>query len=160
MTIVKKLSTKSVFGKVEFSPEIPVGGKIHLYTVAGICSGYRMGNSNFGDYIQFYGEFVAWTTNPKSDRVQSAKLFVPSPFDEMLKNAVDSANGKPQVEFRVRIGAEKVLKRDGSMGYEYFVESEHKIQPSDALSRLLGESPTPPPKQLVQQNVEVAAKKK
>lgn len=112
--LLKKLSFKTVVGKVN-RRELPENGESMLVMrVIGVANKTVTGNSDFGAFVGFLGNFEA--TNVATGEVfRSGQMFLPNVCSNLLEAAV-AANGGANVEFGFDIG---VKEADNAIGYEY-----------------------------------------
>jgi hypothetical protein len=105
-----KLSTKVIVGKVEKPEE-----ETHLYNVYGIANSVITGESTFGAWVAFKGDFRA--VDSDGNTYQAGKVFLPVVASNLLEAAVNSGDGIG-VEFAFAIS---VAPADNAVGYEYNV---------------------------------------
>lgn len=130
LRLVKKLSTKTIIGTVPIEKSDPADKRVHLYDMFGIAVGIKTGESNYGSFTAFKGEFRAVV--PGGDVFQSSTCFVPSVIESQLSIAVGEAKGQ-QVKFAFKVFAAKTEK---SPFYTYEIESLVAPKPSDAMQEL------------------------
>ena len=137
--LVKKMSTKTVYGKVKMPDDMEDGERLFLYRVAGVAKQVRRGETAYGDWVGFKGDFACQTGT--GEEYRSNQCFLPEPFQGMLENAVEQdkdGDGKVEnvaVRFSVDIYAKK--RSDLSIGYEYEPEPVIKADESDIAQTLL-----------------------
>lgn len=177
LSIVRKLSTAKILGNIKplFADKTD-GVRIMLYQVAGIARTIKHGESNFGPYTEFSGDFAALLPMEGRPGVvdvakgyRSPKAFFPEPFSGMLEGALSAAiesqvkakekatadkvafiPNPPAIQFKVNIWGKADAK--SSTGYTYEVENVVKVAESDALAALISEGqPVLPPATEVKQ---------
>lgn len=133
---VKKLSAKTIIGKIP----VPKEGKYErLFTIIGSAESVRMGESNFGPWTAFLGEFEA--VNIQTGEVfKGSQAFVPEPAESMIaaKLRETDEEGKrahTSVEFAFEVGVKGIIFADRET-YEYTVKPLVEAQQSDKLSAL------------------------
>lgn len=142
MKLQKKLSIATVVGKVptEIKQVADAAGKLQSVAVAieqplmrviGLANGIKTGNSNFGAWLSFSGQFEA--TNILTGEVsRGANLFLPDVAGELLAPVVKAAEGNDVV-----VGFDIGAKPAGNaVGYEYTVTPLTKPSENDALGAL------------------------
>lgn len=168
MKIVGKISVKTVCGSVPTVtvqvPKIvngavvvgadqqPVmesvqrGIKQNLMRVFGQCDKIKLGNTAFGETVEFQGNFEA-TDALTGEVYRGARLFLPPVIQEMVRAevlAAEAANGegKAGVQFAFDIGADSA---NNAHGYQYTITPLTAPSVSDPLAAmkaaLLGNAP-------------------
>jgi len=129
--LLKKLSFKTVVGKVN-RRELPEDGSPMLVMrVIGVANKLVTGNSDYGTFAGFLGNFEA--TNVASGEVfRSGKMFLPTVCSSLLEAAIAANNGA-NVEFGFDIG---VKEADNSVGYEYTATPIIEASETDPVSLL------------------------
>ena len=164
MKIARKISTKTLGFTMatlkEILDNLKDGESAMLYSVAGIARDTQQGESQYGPWLAFKGEFVAKLAG-KDETIRSPKAFFPSPFDGMLENAISAAQEdgtKRPVEFGVQV----FIKKDNSVqaGYTYVVQPVVKVKEADALNSLLETIETAEHKKLLEDTGKGKATKK
>lgn len=143
MKIVGKISVKTVCGNVPTeSVEIPKidngtvvvkdgkpvmetvqrGIKQNLMRVFGQCDKIKLGNTAYGETVEFQGQFEA-TDALTGEVYRGARLFLPPVIQEMVRAevlAAEAANGegKAGVQFAFDIGADSA---NSAHGYQYTI---------------------------------------
>ena len=154
--LLKKITLSEVFGLPRgdggFKPKKHFGADengnfepVLVMRIIGVANGYSMGTTNFGDFFKFSGNFAA--LNGDGEEFRSPIAILPGPADELLKNAIDSSEGKPvQIAFDVH-----AVKDSGDRGYKFRVTplmQERQGDPLDALMAQTNEQfALPKPKQ-------------
>lgn len=162
LKLIRKLSTAKVLsGKIKFSKEQIDAGQTRrfLYQMAGIARGYKEGESNFGQWVGFTGDFAAILPDAEgkltAEGFRAPMAFLPDPFSGMLKSGIqemEQANADAKAaaiaaktvfipapvaaEFKVNVYA--VYDAKSSTEYTYEVDPVIKVKQSDALAGLLG----------------------
>lgn len=131
MELLKKISSKVVIGSKEKIRGMVAKGAIELYTVYGVATGVRSGESNFGAWESLIGNFEACRTD---DGVMfgSSQCFLPDPVGGMVAGQLNGGETS-SVQFAVMIGAKP---SDTAIGYEYTVTPLVEPAENDALSVL------------------------
>ena len=129
--LLKKISYKTVCGKVN-RREIPEGGAIKVMRVIGQATDIKSGNSDYGMWNSFLGNFEA--TNVRTGEVfRSGQIFLPGTAENLLMGAVKGAAGAP-VAFGFDISV--VDSPDSQISYEYGVESIMDVSETDPIALL------------------------
>jgi hypothetical protein len=132
--LLKKITTKLVMdGRI--SAADVANGAIHLYGVIGICTGAKVGESQYGAWMGFTGQFEA-TRYKDGARFVAPIAFIPEPASSMMAAALDRAaknNQEPSLQFAFIIGAKKST---AAIGFEYTVEPVLQASQNDALQAL------------------------
>lgn len=127
MEIVSKLTLKTIGAQPK--PH-SVKENTALASVYGRVRGKKVGQSTFGDFIKFEGEFEG--VNIATGEVfRSGALILPKVLESLLAGAVDGEN---TVDFAVEIWAKPSEK--GNTGYEYGVKPLIEPAASDELAAL------------------------
>lgn len=105
LSLLKKLSYKTVCGKIN-RRELPEDkSTLHVMRVIGVANKLVTGNSDFGAFVGFLGNFEA--TNVKTGEVfRSGQMFLPPIASNLLEAAIAHAEGK-NVEFGFDIGVKE-----------------------------------------------------
>ena len=130
MKLVNKISIKTVYGKV--AREDAKGQD--LMRVMGVVRGVTTGESNYGPWAKFKGEFKAINLST-GEEVHSGACLLPPMASDMLQGAF---TGDP-VEFAFDIG---IKPNETAIGYEYTV-TPLITQESDPLANLAARLPAP-----------------
>lgn len=139
--LVKKISTKTLVGKIT-RDLIPAKGTLYLFRIIGNAVGTKIGESTYGGFIGFRGNFKA-TVIADGTEVRSAVAYLPAMATDLLLAAVEGneANGGVQFAFDVGIKA-----GDTPTGYEYVVTPLVEAKDSlDQLENTLAKLPPPKP---------------
>ncbi|WYA79124.1 ssDNA binding protein [Salmonella phage PKJ.Ry.20.3] len=127
MEIVSKLTLKTIGAQPK--PH-SVKENTALASIYGRVRGKKVGQSTFGDFIKFEGEFEG--VNIATGEVfRSGALILPKVLESLLAGAVDGEN---TVDFAVEIWAKPSEK--GNTGYEYGVKPLIEPAASDELAAL------------------------
>jgi hypothetical protein len=159
MKIVGKLSVKTVVGNVPTkdakAPKMangvvvmdkdgaPVmetvqrGIKQNLMRVFGQCDRVKLGNTAFGETVEFQGQFEA-TNMLDGEIYRSNRLFLPPVLTEMVRSQVIAAQGDDPandaaVQFAFDIGADSA---NNAHGYQYTIEPLTPPSKSDPLEAM------------------------
>lgn len=109
--IVKKLSVKTIHGKVKAS-ELDASGSI-LFRIMGVAMGAKSGESQFGPWTALTGNFAA--VKADGEIIRASELFLPDVILNMLLPAVEQGNNP---EFVFDVGARP--DENVTIGYSYF----------------------------------------
>lgn len=141
--VTRKITNKTVLGKLlDDKPE----EETVLYTLMGIIRGYQTGNTEYGQFIKFRGDFEAFN-HVEQRSFRAPTCIIPVPMDDVLANQYDQTvaamvdaetgelpkNKKPECRFAVDIGYKP---SDTPTGYEWTVSSRVKMQENDAMLAL------------------------
>lgn len=134
--LVSKLSMKSIFGNPRTA--LPANDKETsgpLVRIVGTVGSVKSGESNFGEWLAFIGQFQA--VNLKTNEVfRSGKMFLPTVAQDMLLGAVQSVDSSG-VEFAFDIG---IMRDDeAQVGYQYVVVPLLEVSEADPCARLLAQ---------------------
>ncbi len=142
--ILRKLSIAKLNGAA-FMKELtklgqtnPDSPPIFVARIIGSARTATVGQSNFGDYIEFGGSFIGYDAD--GNEYRAPKAFLVSPADEMLKEALDSRPEESKnaaIEFAFDISVVPDPK-EGSRGYQYRVATLVESQEADPLAALTG----------------------
>lgn len=117
---VRKITVASVYGKVKVA-DIPEDEEIALCRMAGVASGVKSGESQYGEWEILLGEFAA--TNSQTGEIYAGgACAVPGAMGEVILSQLKSAlmeDAASKLKFSVDIFA-KVSPRDPNK-YEYIV---------------------------------------
>lgn len=144
MKLVSKVSVKTVFGKIPTNlvevPNVVDGvttvekalraGKHGVMRVIGESRGYKTGNTAFGEFVAFTGQFRA-TNMATGEIFTGPNLFLPDVASGLMRAQHDSAEGP--IEFAFDIG---VQPASTPHGYEYTVTPLMEPSASDPLAAL------------------------
>ena len=130
MQMIKKISTKTVFGSVNAKMLPEDGSTRELYQVMGIASAIQAGESNYGAWECLSGRFRAVNLET-GEEVEAGKAFLPGlAHDLVASQIVDGA----QVEFALIIGSRR---SDASpVGYEYTAQPVLELSEADPMNQL------------------------
>ena len=128
MELLKKITSKSVMGgKVEKPDE-----HIDLYTVYGIATGVRTGESTFGPWNSLTGSFEAVRVGD-GEVFASSQCFLPEPMNGIIAGQLGQDESPQGIQFAVMVG---VKPADTATGYEYTTSPLMKPSENDALSSM------------------------
>lgn len=143
MQVISKISTKTLkaFPKMVIVKDADgkdvsrASGEQTLFRVLGRAVETKTGNSDFGSFTKFIGDFRA-TVKETGEIFQSSALFLPSSITGILASAVAGA-GVGGVEFAFDIG---VKPADSAVGYEYTIKTLIETpKDQDPLAKLLAQ---------------------
>lgn len=136
--IVKKMSTKTVFGSKTDIQELVLADKtkpVNLFDVIGIARTVAKGETAMGPWVAFIGDFRAKSYNPKyADRVfVSGRLFLGGPAEDLLLGQMLPQSDN-YVEFAFTIQAQF----DETSATSYTYQAVPLVEPSadDPIERL------------------------
>lgn len=123
-SIVRKISTKVVVGNIgDMVKKGKITEKTAVMRVFGIASGLKKGESNYGEYTAFLGQFRA--VNLASGEVFSAgKCFLPVCAQELIE-----ANIGP--DSRVEFALDIEVVPDDTVQVGYFYSAAPILEPSE-----------------------------
>ncbi len=124
--LLSKISVATVFGKVK-KPEAPVG----LVRVIGIANGVKTGQSQYGDWTAFTGDFKAFNLE-NGKEFRAGKVFLPAIAQNLIEGALANADAE-SVQFAFDIG---IKPADTQAGYEYTVTPLVEARDNDPLAAL------------------------
>jgi hypothetical protein len=130
--IIKKISTKTVFGDVVLA-DLPEKESKELIRVVGIATGTQVGMSTYGEWTALKGSFQAINLDT-GEEYRSNKCFVPDTITDGVAVALAQDNTK-SVEFGVLVSVRR--NPNVAKGYEYEVEPLLKMSESDPLESLV-----------------------
>lgn len=117
---VRKITVASVYGKVKVA-DIPEGEEIAICRMAGVASGIKSGESQYGEWEILLGEFAA-TNSQTGEIFAGGACAVPGAMGEMLLSQLKAAlleDAASKLRFSVDVFA-VVSPRDENK-YEYIV---------------------------------------
>jgi hypothetical protein len=127
LQLVKKITTKIIVGKKLAKLE----EKTRLYSIIGIVSGLKSGESNYGAWTALIGRFEA--RRESDGQIFSATMaLLPEVAGDPVISAVRSSQGD-DIEFGLIISAEPTLS---APGYVYDIQTVIPAGRHDALSNL------------------------
>lgn len=133
-TLLKKITTKTVMGKVK-EAIAGLGDKFQQNTpamrVLGIANGVQTGESDYGPWVKFKGEFKA-TNLLTGEEFRSRSCMLPELASDELEAALSDENND-SVEFAVDV---TVNPSENTIGYEYGIIPLVEAQRDDPLARL------------------------
>ena len=129
-SLVKKISTASVYGKI--SNEDKVSPKA-LYRVFGVTAGVKTGETQYGTWTAFVGEFQA--VNVETGEVfNSGKCFLPEIVESGILVQLAQAES---VKFAFEIGIKP--NEEVAIGFEYTARPLLQPQENNLLSSMAQE---------------------
>lgn len=137
----KKLSPKTIMSKtISKALFDDKGTPVDLFVVAGLARGLKTGESNFGPYTEFHGDFGA-VDQLSGELVRANRLLLPPVVTNPLREAVTAAEGGT-VEFCYMIGIRPDPK--GERGYEYTCKPVKAPKESDEFAAIANRYLTSP----------------
>lgn len=137
-TLKKKLSTKTVFGRItpEFLTELGKDGSADIIRVVGQATGVKTGQSDLGPWVGFKGNFLAINLRT-NEAFRSGRLFLPDVASELVEAALVTADA-----IAVNLAFDISIRRDEStsVGYIYEAAPLIPVQESDPLKLLISAS--------------------
>lgn len=132
--LVRKLSTKTIIGsRIRLNEG---EDERYLFRLAGRVTGIQTGNSDFGPWTAFKGNFQAQRAD--GELFAGPKCFVPEPVQSMLEDKVQSqlADGLvPSIQFGIDVYA--VADDTAAVGYQFKVVPV--LKPADEADSLLAQ---------------------
>lgn len=134
----KKLTTKLILDGKKVHGGMVGNGPVQLYTIIGVCTGIKTGESQYGGWVGFTGSFEAVRISD-GIRFNAPVAFIPEPASGMTLAALTEAQNRNQgpgtvsVRFAFIVGAKP---SDKAAGFEYYVEPVMQASENDALSDL------------------------
>jgi len=131
MALVKKISAKSIIGDVKKLVKTRENGDvIPLMNAYGRATGFKTGNTDFGAWTAFTGNFEA-VSLVTGEEFQGRQIFLVEPLQGMLMDQLASAES---VDFAYTLSV--VVNESLPMGYEYRINPITEIKRSDELESL------------------------
>jgi len=132
MKYLKKLSVKTVCGKLDFGKDAKDGAEISLMHVFGQAQGVKAGTSSFGEWEALTGNFEA-VNLADGEAYRAATLFLPDLAHDPLVMAM-KANPDSPIDFAIEITA----KKDSAVavGYTYGMKTLIEAETADPLKAL------------------------
>lgn len=132
--LVRKLSTKTIIGaRIRLNEG---EAERYLFRLAGRVTGIQTGNSDFGPWVAFKGNFQAQRAD--GELFAGPKCFVPEPVQSMLEDKIQSqlADGLvPSIQFGIDVYA--VADDTAAVGYQFKVVPV--LKPEDETDSLLAQ---------------------
>lgn len=129
-SLLKKISTQTVYGKIKNEDKVEPKS---LYRVFGLAVGTKTGNTQYGDWSCFVGEFQA--VNLATGEVfNSSKCFLPEIVEAGIMTQLSQAES---VKFAFEIGVKP--NEEIVIGYEYTAKSLLQAQPNNLLAEMAQE---------------------
>lgn len=142
--VLNKLTVKAMgLSPADDIKEMATGETRVVARIYGFASKYKTGKSRFStddglprEEVRFLGRFEG--VNLTTGEIFSAPAaFMPNAaMTESLREAIDASDGKSAVEFGVEIAIKKIVKKDGTDGYQYGTSVPTPPQDSDPLARM------------------------
>ena len=129
--LLKKISPKNLVGDVKAVADgMDDATSCELYRIWGIAEGVQTGETQYGPWVAFTGQFGA-LNSVSGEEYKGVKAFLPEPMQTMLQNAL-ADNDK--VEFALLVHLKR--RKDLAIGYEYIAEPIIDAQEADPLAHL------------------------
>jgi hypothetical protein len=153
-TIVKKITSKSVAGKISLEKLIAhntanPGSVMPLYGVIGLAADFVAGQSEHGPYVRLLGQFKAINVET-GEEFRSGACILPGAASDLVFGALRGlGEGGGSIEFALRVG----VKRDetSAVGYVFVIEQVYEPTKQDAIGALESRLSLPTPASNVQQ---------
>jgi hypothetical protein len=132
--LLKKITTKLVWGDRVNVTDVK-DGPIQLYSIIGLSTGYKVGESQYGGWVGFTGQFEA-TRLKDGARFLAPVAFIPEPASGMMLAAINQAHERKEevnLQFAFIIGAKKST---AAIGFEYTVEPVLQASQNDVMADL------------------------
>jgi len=142
MQLVSKLSLKQIIGKVDVKALHAADGEVELFNIGGTATGIKTGNTTFGEFTAFLGQFAAVRLTDGMV-FRAGQLFLPTVAENFVKPTVEAAAGQP-VEFGFIIGVKPLTKPSGELSYEYTVKPIVAPDTVDPLADMLAKLQSAP----------------
>ena len=123
--LLRKLSAKTIMKKIEAPAE---GETIEAFKVVGIAHVKETGESSFGNYTRFKGDFAA--VRADGTRFRSGVAFLPPAATDMLSAALEESDGGVEFGFVISL----VGDENSTTNYVYEVQPLFESAPSDPLA--------------------------
>jgi hypothetical protein len=142
-TLLKKISAKNIVNDLKAVARSVEkdGGVKEIYKILGIVTSLKTGESQYGQYVEFNGNFFA-TNCVTGEQFESGKCFLPDPLPGMIQSALANNDS---VEFALSVSIKR--RDDLAIGYEYLVSPLVETRSADPLAHLkqavLGALPAP-----------------
>jgi hypothetical protein len=101
------------------------GGTQPLLDVYGVATKYKPGQSNFGEYIAFLGQFRA-VRHADKQAFESGKILLPKMLEESLWGVMGTEVSNVQFAFRIGV------KYDKKSATQYSYTAESLLPPSES----------------------------
>lgn len=130
MSMVKKITLKTVTGGLSRKDTPEEGESVDLMTVIGQARRIEPASTDFGPYLRFKGAFEATDTRT-GETFRSATLILPPVAQDILESAMGGES--VGVEFALRISA---VGDDSQIGFHYEADSLIEHEESDPLANI------------------------
>lgn len=125
MEILKKITVKSCNAMPDVEKLIKAPGKaMELLDIVGQVTGYKIGNSDKGEYVKFSGSFMA-VNKDSGEMFRSGVAILPGAAPGLLVGALDG--GASGVEFAFSVGA----KYDPTAVTKYVYTLQSRLAPRE-----------------------------
>lgn len=139
LKVLSKISAKTlgaapkmILVEVDGKQVARADGAQSLFRIVGRAMGFKTGNTDYGQWVAFSGDFRA-TLFASGEMFQSSKVFLPESVTGMLQAAL--ANSTAGADFAFDVG---VIPATTTVGYQYTVTSLiPQDEKSDPLAALL-----------------------
>lgn len=159
--MIRKLSTAKIVGKVRLEANEE---KRLLYQLVGISRSFKNGESNFGPYTAFKGDFIALPAKKgeiAKEGFRAPVCFVPEPFSGMMESTIAGLEAEniaakamamesktvfmpTPVELSFKVNVWIVADERSNTGYTYEIENLIEYTGSERLQLLIdGETVDP-----------------
>lgn len=124
MEYLSKITAKKIGIQPRKGTKFPENYNEVLATLFGIARSYSTGQSDFGTYQKFAGDFEATRTGD-GETFRSARLILPPIIANQLQTAIDAnTDEKSGIQFAVELG---IKYSDNAIGYEWTVHPVGKV---------------------------------
>ncbi len=114
VTALRKLTSLTIMGEKTRRPAVK---EEYLYRITGTITGIKTGETHYGNWVGFKGNFVARRHDGKLFAAPAA--FVPQPMQDMFEAAILTQEAEGLVA-SVQFGLDiSVIQSDSSVGFEY-----------------------------------------
>ena len=130
--LIRKISAKSVCGRIEAPKKA-----VKLFTVFGIATKVKTGQSDYGPWTALVGQFEA--VNAETGEIfQAPQCFLPDPMNSMIAEQLEECDEDgnrvtQSVQFSVDVG---IKPSDVPVGYEYTTKTVVESDNADPLAAL------------------------
>ena len=141
MQVVSKLSTKTMIGTIK-PGDLPEVGEKPLFRIMGIVNGVKTGQSTYGDWLAFTGQFKAVTISEDGEigeEFRSGVCFLPEIATDLVRGAIPEDGST--LEFAFDIGA---VRFDSAQGYKFTVRPLVDAGVSDPFEAIANKLPDLP----------------
>lgn len=137
MEFLTKITTKKIGVQPARGKAPEIGTLLAVATLIGIARSYTAGESEYGAFLKFAGDFEAVRMSD-GEVFRSARLILPPIIADQLQTAVDADADKGGVQFALELG---IKGSDNQVGYEWAVRPLGKLSgTADPLAALREEA--------------------